>query len=108
MRLALLSALPLAVAAALPAQGTSRRPTRHPPAPAHPAPAPAPGKGAATDSAHTVVSGFVIDSMTNLPLSGATVMLQGTTAHAVTDDGGRFRFVLDTVPEGTYQIGFFH
>ncbi|HEU4642010.1 MAG TPA: carboxypeptidase regulatory-like domain-containing protein, partial [Gemmatimonadaceae bacterium] len=23
-------------------------------------------------------------------------------------DGGRFRFVLDSVPEGTYQIGFFH
>ncbi|HEX6536161.1 MAG TPA: carboxypeptidase regulatory-like domain-containing protein [Gemmatimonadaceae bacterium] len=104
VRLALLAPLSLAIATALPAQGTTRRPPR-------PAPPPPAGAQAAPDSTggeHTVLTGFVIDSMTNLPLSGATVVLSGTTHSVRTDDGGRFRFELDSVPEGTYAIGFFH
>lgn len=64
------------------------------------------GGRAATPAA--VVSGFVLDSMTNLPLAGATVLLSGTTHSATTDAGGRFRFELDSVSDGTYTIGFFH
>lgn len=101
VRLSLLAPLSLAIAASLPAQGTTRRPTR--PRPSAAAPAPTPDSTQAT-----VVTGFVIDSMTNLPLSGATVVLSGTTHSVRTDEGGRFRFQLDSVPEGTYAIGFFH
>lgn len=91
LALALLAALPPALAA----QGVARpRPAATPPA--------------ADSTGHTIVTGFVIDSMSNLPLSGATVVLSGTTASARTDDGGRFHFVLDSLPDGVYTIGFFH
>jgi hypothetical protein len=55
-----------------------------------------------------VLSGFVLDSMTNLPLAGATILISGTTLSAVSDAGGRFHFELDTLPPGTYVVGFFH
>lgn len=56
----------------------------------------------------TVISGFVLDSMTNQPLEGAVVLLSGTSRSVVTDAGGRFRFELDSAASGTYTIGFFH
>lgn len=56
----------------------------------------------------TVVSGFVLDSMTNQPLAGAVVLLSGTSRSVTTDAGGRFRFELDTLADGPYTIGFFH
>lgn len=56
----------------------------------------------------TVISGFVLDSMTNQPLEGAVVLLSGTSKSVTTDAGGRFRFELDSATSGTYTIGFFH
>lgn len=56
----------------------------------------------------TVISGFVLDSMTNQPLAGATVLLSGSSQSVTTDAGGRFRFELDSAVNGTYTIGFFH
>jgi hypothetical protein len=56
----------------------------------------------------TVISGFVLDSMTNQPLEGAVVLLSGTSKTVTTDAGGRFRFELDSATSGTYTIGFFH
>ncbi|HET7621451.1 MAG TPA: carboxypeptidase regulatory-like domain-containing protein [Gemmatimonadaceae bacterium] len=58
--------------------------------------------------AKTVISGFVLDSMTNQPLAGATVLLSGSSQSVTTDAGGRFRFELDSAVNGTYTIGFFH
>ena len=58
--------------------------------------------------AKTVISGFVLDSMTNQPLAGAVVLLSGTSKSVTTDAGGRFRFELDSAVNGTYTIGFFH
>lgn len=58
--------------------------------------------------AKTVISGFVLDSMTNQPLAGAVVLLSGTSRSVTTDAGGRFRFELDSAVSGTYTIGFFH
>lgn len=51
-----------------------------------------------------MLSGFVLDSMTNLPLAGATILISGTTLSAVSDAGGRFHFELDTLPPGTYAM----
>jgi hypothetical protein len=65
------------------------------------------GQSAAA-KAKTVISGFVLDSMTNQPLAGATVLLSGTSRSVTTDAGGRFRFELDSAVNGTYTIGFFH
>lgn len=65
------------------------------------------GQGAPAKHA-TVVSGFVLDSMTNQPLVGAIVLLSGSSRSVTTDAGGRFRFELDTLTEGSYTIGFFH
>ncbi|HEY9514521.1 MAG TPA: carboxypeptidase regulatory-like domain-containing protein [Gemmatimonadaceae bacterium] len=106
--------LMFAVPVAIQAQGTRQRP----PAAARSDTGDAAGRrnvAAPTDTAHgtaaqrsTVISGFVLDSMTNLPLAGATVLLSGTTRSATTDAGGRFRFELDSVADGTYTIGFFH
>ncbi len=56
----------------------------------------------------TIISGFVLDSMTNQPLEGAVVLLSGTSKSVTTDAGGRFRFELDSATSGTYTIGFFH
>jgi hypothetical protein len=58
--------------------------------------------------AKTVISGFVLDSMTNQPLAGAIVLLSGSSQSVTTDAGGRFRFELDSAVAGTYTIGFFH
>lgn len=59
-------------------------------------------------AARTVISGFVLDSMTNQPLAGAVVLLSGSSTSVTTDAGGRFRFELDSATSGTYTIGFFH
>ena len=68
-----------------------------------------PSPQAATDSgARVVINGFVLDSMSNLPLTGATVVIAGTTRQATTDAAGRFHFTLDTVPDAVYTLGFFH
>lgn len=66
--------------------------------------APAPGDSGSA----TVVSGFVLDSMTNLPVVGATVVIVGTPYSTTTDPGGRFRFEVDSLPNGVYALGFIH
>jgi hypothetical protein len=40
------------------------------------------------------------------PLSSATVLLDGTTLSATTDDEGKFR--IDSIPPGSYRIAVFH
>ncbi len=68
----------------------------------------APSDTGQSAGAKTVISGFVLDSMTNQPLAGATVLLSGSSQSVTTDAGGRFRFELDSAANGTYTIGFFH
>ena len=48
------------------------------------------------------VSGRVTDARTGQPVSGATVVLEGTSWHATTDDGGHFR--LADVTPATYTL----
>jgi hypothetical protein len=103
-RIALAVVLSCAMGVSLAAQ---QRPKAPRPAPAS-TPAPPSAPPADTGGAHTVLSGFVLDSMTNLPLAGATILISGTTLSAVSDAGGRFHFELDTLPPGTYVVGFFH
>ncbi|HEY7895556.1 MAG TPA: carboxypeptidase regulatory-like domain-containing protein [Gemmatimonadaceae bacterium] len=64
------------------------------------------GAAAAGDS--EVVSGFVLDSLRELPLAGATVLITNTTFSSITDPSGRFRFVVHGLPDGVYKVGFFH
>ena len=55
-----------------------------------------------------VVTGFVLDSLRELPLAGATVLITNTTFTGTTDPSGRFRIVAHGLPDGLYQVGFFH
>ena len=53
------------------------------------------------------IKGVLVDSLlTGKPLSGATVIVVGTTISRSTDDRGRFQ--LDSVPVGKQLITFFH
>lgn len=64
--------------------------------------------GAAAGADSEVVSGFVLDSLRELPLAGATVLISNTTFTSITDPSGRFRFVVHGLPDGVYKVGFFH
>ena len=87
---------------------TALRAQAHP-APARPAPAPAPAPAPTVRHAPvTTVSGFVYDSLSDAPLSKATVIIGGTAASAVTDSAGHYSIDADSVPDGTYQLSFFH
>ena len=48
------------------------------------------------------LSGRVVDAQSELPLPGATVVLDGTSLGAVTDDEGYF--ILENVPTASYNI----
>lgn len=78
------------------------------------APTPASSTAAPTDTATApvgdtvVVSGFVLDSLRELPLAGATVLISNTTFTGITDPSGRFRILTHGLPDGLYQVGFFH
>ncbi|MEN9818785.1 MAG: hypothetical protein RLZ32_2665 [Gemmatimonadota bacterium] len=71
----------------------------------------APGRGPSTDSGATV-RGLVHDSLSGLPLVGASVQLVSRDrarpfgATAVTDAAGAFAFA--DVADGDYTLGFFH
>src|SRR5215210_8818625 len=54
---------------------------------------------------HSVI-GIVVDSLRGRALGGAQVILDGTIRSALTDSTGVFRF--DSLPAGSYRIGFFH
>lgn len=57
--------------------------------------------------AQGVIRGVVLDSLiTDRPLAGAQVVLQGTPQSAVTDAAGRF--VIRDVPAGSWPVTFFH
>lgn len=97
--------LTFVLAAALPAQAKPKPPKPAPP----PAPAPAaPAAPARAAAPVTTVSGYVYDSLTDAPLKGATVIIGGTAASAITDSAGRFVIDADSVPDGTYLLSFFH
>ncbi|MGH7647823.1 MAG: carboxypeptidase regulatory-like domain-containing protein, partial [Gemmatimonadaceae bacterium] len=99
--------LALSAALSVSAQTVKKGPTRANAAQANRAQAPADTVAAApTDS--EVVSGFVLDSLRELPLAGATVLITGTTFTATTDPSGRFRFVIHGLSDGLYKVGFFH
>ena len=68
--------------------------------------------GAPTGAAGTTVSGVVRDSISHLPLAGATVQLvapdsvAGHGRSAISDSVGRF--TLTDVRDGRYALGFYH
>jgi hypothetical protein len=57
-------------------------------------------------TAGATLSGSVFDSTRFAPLIGATVRIVGTSYTVKTGPGGTFR--LDRLPEGIYQLEFFH
>ena len=52
------------------------------------------------------IFGRVLDSLNRRNLAGAEVLIEGAKTTLVTDSLGRF--MLDSLPPGTYQIGVFH
>ncbi len=60
----------------------------------------------ANDARPGRVRGMVWDSMRAGPLTGAEVFISGVSLSAVTDSAGRF--IIDSVPEGTYEVAFRH
>jgi len=98
--------LACSAAVSVSAQAIKKRTTHPDTAQASRAPARADTGVAATDS--EVVSGFVLDSLRELPLAGATVLITNTTFTSITDPSGRFRFVVHGLPDGVYKVGFFH
>jgi len=63
-----------------------------------------PGERTATGRGSSVVRGLVYDSVTDSPLAGAIVSLDGTVARS--DAAGRFEF--KGVPKGTHLLSFVH
>ncbi|MDB4912033.1 MAG: TonB-dependent receptor plug [Gemmatimonadetes bacterium] len=56
---------------------------------------------------HATLSGVVYDSLHDVPVRGATVIVAGSTHQAVTDSNGVYRFDVDSLPEGVATVGFF-
>ncbi len=68
----------------------------------NPATTPAP---AATGGFFTL-RGFVTDSIHNVPLASALVMVEGTGRHGTTDADGRYR--IDSIPAGMHRVLVLH
>lgn len=62
---------------------------------------------AAVVEGHPTLSGVVYDSLHDEPVRGATVIIAGSTHQAVTDSNGFYKFLVDSLPEGTVVVGFF-
>lgn len=62
---------------------------------------------AAVVEGHPTLSGVVYDSLHDEPVRGATVIIAGSTHQAVTDSNGFYKFMVDSLPEGTVVVGFF-
>jgi len=54
----------------------------------------------------SILEGIVVDSLHGGVLSGATVLLDGTTISVTTDNQGKFR--IDSIEPGDYRIAVFH
>jgi len=109
VRSLLLATLACTVAVNASAQAIKKRTTRADQTPASPAATQADtGTAPAPAGDSVVVSGFVLDSLRELPLAGATVLISHTTFAGITDPSGRFRIVTHGLPDGMYQVGFFH
>lgn len=106
VRSLLVATLACTVAVNASAQAIKKGTTRTAPTPASTAPAADTTTAPAGDS--VVVTGFVLDSLRELPLAGATVLITNTTFTGTTDPSGRFRIVAHGLPDGMYQVGFFH
>jgi hypothetical protein len=52
------------------------------------------------------LKGMVIDSIHNAPLAHATVMIDGTSRSAVTDQDGRY--LIDSIPAGKHRVVVMH
>ena len=85
---------------ALPAQ---TRPGAVTPPPKGGAPAtPAPASGSAT------LTGLVFDSLSMKALAGASIVISGSNMSSTSDATGHYSIPIDSLTEGTHQIGFFH
>ena len=106
VRSLLVATLACTAAVHVSAQAIKKGTTRAPATPASHAPV---ADTATPPSGDTVVvTGFVLDSLRELPLAGATVLITNTTFAATTDPSGRFRIVAHGLHDGMYQVGFFH
>src|SRR6185437_4535487 len=106
VRSLLVATLACTAAVHVSAQAIKKGTTRAPATPASHAPV---ADTATPPSGDTVVvTGFVLDSLRELPLAGATVLITNTTFTGTTDPSGRFRIVAHGLPDGLYQVGFFH
>src|SRR5215218_516186 len=56
--------------------------------------------------ANITLTGLVLDDGTQLPLSGATVHIKGTTHEVITDDAGRFGFLTGQHLPVTYIVSY--
>ncbi|HXT16094.1 MAG TPA: carboxypeptidase regulatory-like domain-containing protein [Gemmatimonadaceae bacterium] len=54
----------------------------------------------------SALQGFIIDSIHNEPLAHASVMIEGTSRSALTDDGGHYR--IDSIPPGKHRVSVLH
>jgi len=65
-----------------------------------------PATKAAATRGTAAIAGVVIDSLNGRYLSGADVIIEGAKKTLVTDSVGKF--IVDSLPPGTYQVGVFH
>jgi carboxypeptidase family protein/carboxypeptidase-like protein/TonB-dependent receptor-like protein len=61
---------------------------------------------AAVPTGTAAIAGIVIDSLNGRYLAGADVIIEGAKKTLVTDSVGKF--IVDSLPPGTYQVGVFH
>lgn len=106
VRSLLVATLACTLAVSASTQAIKKETSRPAPTPARSAAAAADTTAAAGDT--VVVTGFVLDSLRELPLAGATVLISNTTFTGTTDPSGRFRIVAHGLADGVYQVGFFH
>lgn len=65
-----------------------------------------PAKAQAGASGFATLQGFVIDSVHNVPLVNAVVMVDGTTRHGITSAEGRY--LIDSIPPGNRRVALSH
>ncbi|MGH9887055.1 MAG: carboxypeptidase regulatory-like domain-containing protein [bacterium] len=68
--------------------------------------APAQNTPPAAGAAFSVLQGFVMDSVHDVPLAKAVVVVEGTGRSGVTTDEGRYR--IDSIPAGSHRVMVLH